>query len=485
MPSGRSALRTLALAALLLAPAAPLGAQEPAFAPGRTTERVAARSDTTQKYAVYVPSAYSEARTWPVLVVMDPRGRALFALDLFREAAERHGWIVFSSYRTLSDADTASDVNHRALEAILRDAERLRVDPRRLYLAGFSGTARQGWTMAYGLQGNVAGFIGVGGGFPGPDGIWRTLLNGVQPPFAFFGASGGVDFNENEMFSADTVLDHTSLPHRVVRFEGGHTWFPKEVAAEAVTWMQLQAVKARLAPRDSALADSVFGARMAAARALEAAGETGDAYLQYRSAATDFAGLLDVTAAGEAAGRLERDGRVRRALERRRALEKEVVRYKIAAEEYAESLRDLPRMPADARTFARLRLAELKRQAADSTDREAARAAGAMLEFTYVVYAFYEPRRYLDRGDPARALASLRVAREIKPENPFVCWSFALAHAQAGDRDAAFRELECAERGAILTVAALEREPFLEPLRADARFGALLERVRAAPPPAR
>lgn len=472
------------LVVLLLALATPAGAQAPAFAPGRTTERVVARFDTTQSYAVYVPSAYTGERTWPVLVVMDPRGRALGGIDLFREPAERHGWIVFSSYRTLSDADSAFDVNKRALEAILRDAEQLRVDPRRLYLAGFSGTARQGWTMAYGLQGPLAGFIGVGGGFPGAPGVWRTLLDGVQP-FAFFGASGDADFNENEMFAADTLLDHTRLPHRVVRFPGGHSWFPREVAAEAVAWMQLQAIKAGRAPRDPALADSVFQARVAAARAREAAGDPAGAYLDFRSAATDFAGLLDAAAAEAEAARLGRDGRVRRALSRLREIEKEVVDYKIATDLYVESLRELPRMPADTRLQERLRLPALKRQAADTTDREASRAARSMLEFAFVLVAFYEPRRYLDRGDPARSLASLRLAREIKPDNPSVCYSFALAHAQAGDLDAALRELECAERARVLTAAALERERYLEPLRADPRFQEMLARVRAAPPPAR
>ena len=42
--------------------------------------------DTAQHYAQLLPAGYRADRRWPVLFVLDPRGRALHALRLFAEA---------------------------------------------------------------------------------------------------------------------------------------------------------------------------------------------------------------------------------------------------------------------------------------------------------------------------------------------------------------------------------------------------------------
>lgn len=63
------------------------------------------------------------------------------ALDLFRDAASRLGWIIMSSYNTRSDGPP--EPNLKAINAMLRSAqESLSIDTARFYLAGFSGTAK-------------------------------------------------------------------------------------------------------------------------------------------------------------------------------------------------------------------------------------------------------------------------------------------------------------------------------------------------------
>src|SRR5881397_3328173 len=130
--------------------------------PGRVQERVVSVTDTAQTFAVYLPPGYSSVRRWPVLFVLDPRGRALLALRLFQDVAARLGWVVLSSYNSLSDGPPEPNVN--ALNAMLASAwERLSVDSSRFYLAGFSGTARAALGFAVMLRGHVAGVIAVGG----------------------------------------------------------------------------------------------------------------------------------------------------------------------------------------------------------------------------------------------------------------------------------------------------------------------------------
>src|SRR5205823_9977456 len=69
----------------------------PAIRPGVLVERVPCPSDPSQTYSLYLPSGYTTARRWPLLLVFDPGGRGARAAGVFRDAAERYGWIVAAS----------------------------------------------------------------------------------------------------------------------------------------------------------------------------------------------------------------------------------------------------------------------------------------------------------------------------------------------------------------------------------------------------
>ena len=126
--------------------------------PGHIIARATAGPDSAQAFAVYLPSGYTVRDKWPALMVMDPRGRGMFGLNLFAAAAERHGFVVLSSYNTLSDG--AIEPNIGAINAMLAEVQdTLSIDMSRLYLAGFSGTARIGWSFALQAPKNSPAFL--------------------------------------------------------------------------------------------------------------------------------------------------------------------------------------------------------------------------------------------------------------------------------------------------------------------------------------
>jgi len=221
MPFPRSSI----IAALLLLASAHLGAQPGAQLPrGQVVERV--RVDSVHSYALYLPSAWTAERAWPLLVALDPGGRGLVPVERFRAAAERRGWIVVGSYDARNGDAAQMAANDRAVDAILADAQRrFSIDRRRLYFAGMSGMARYAWGVAVQLDGEAAGLIGAAAGFPRPTGLWVATLGRVRP-FPYFGTTGTTDFNREEMEAVDSALDPTSLPHRLARFEGAHDWPP-------------------------------------------------------------------------------------------------------------------------------------------------------------------------------------------------------------------------------------------------------------------
>jgi predicted esterase len=235
----------LALLALIspAVPAAAAAQSSPAdsLPRGAVVERVWA--DSAHSYALYLPATWTAERRWPVLLLLDPGGRATLPAERFREAAERHGWVLMSAYDVRNGGPDTLALNDAAVDAMLVDAQqRFALDPERLYFAGFSGMARYGWRVAVALDGRTAGLIGMGAGFPDRPGLWGAMLRGAKP-FSFFGIVGTRDPNLREMEDADAALGATAFPHRLTLFDGDHEWPPAAVAAEAIDWLERQRIQ--------------------------------------------------------------------------------------------------------------------------------------------------------------------------------------------------------------------------------------------------
>jgi len=121
-----------------------------------------------------------------------------------------------------------------------------------------------------------------------------------------------------------------------------------------------------------------------------------------------------------------------------------------------------------------LGIRELQRQQRDSAhDRLGAQAAGRMLALVSVNTAFYEPKQYFARGDPAGALAMLAIAHEIVPDSPYICFQQAKAYAEMGRTGEVLASLRCARAGGSMTVVDLRNERAFDRLRSDSAFAAL------------
>lgn len=454
-------------------------AQTDRFFPGEIVERVVSLSDSTQSYALYLPSNYNTDTSWPVLIVMDPGGRAVLALRLFQPAAERHGYVVLSSYNTRSNQ--TGEPNVVALRAMLGDIEQIiAVDVRRLYLAGFSGTARMGWLFADRLVGHVAGLIGFGGGQP--DGALLALFD-PETSFGFFGGAGTADFNYEEMRALDKWLDRVDLPHRFQYFDGPHSWPPEELCSEAIDWMQLQAMKTGLMPRDDAWLEETFGRRLEQARALEESGEAYEAFVLYQAISEDFAGLRDIADVAVKAAELERDRSVRRTADQIEDLTEWQNDYEDRTLfPFIQRYRTGGDLPSLERATKELKMEELQRRASDSEDRLESEAAQRLLERVFVGMAYYESADFMERGEFERALGITLIAGQIKPDHPYVCRNVARAQAQLGRVEEALQALECLVAARAVSAESLRQDAYLEPLRAASAFQEILSRLEGGGP---
>ena len=92
---------------------------------------------------------------------------------------------------------------------------------------------------------------------------------------------------------------------------------------------------------------------------------------------------------------------------------------------------------------------------------------------------FLEGNRALEQGELGRAQQALGRALELQPEHAPIAWQLAGALALTGDAAGALVQLESVVEWGGGEAALLEWDPDLASLREEARFGVLLERMRA------
>jgi pimeloyl-ACP methyl ester carboxylesterase len=198
------------------------------FRRGQIIDPVKCIADQSQTYALYLPSQYSPAKRWKLILAFDPRGQGRTGVEHLQAAAEKYGYIVAGSNNSRNGPP---QISLTAAQAMWTDVgKRFSINPKRIYTAGLSGGARIAMKVAFDSD-EIAGVIASSAGFP--PGHRRSDLR-----FVVFGTAGTEDFNYLEMRQLDQEL---TSPHRVVIFEGGHTWLPSTLAIEAVEWLELQA----------------------------------------------------------------------------------------------------------------------------------------------------------------------------------------------------------------------------------------------------
>lgn len=442
---------------------------------GRIVERVASSADPDQAYALFLPSAFDRNREWPVLFLLDARGRALLPLRLYRAAAERYGYVVLSAYGTYSDGPV--EPNERALDALLADAqERWSADTRRLYLVGFSGTARMSWIFARLLGGHVAGIVGYGATLPSHMEA-RDFAELAEAPFSFFGGSGYGDFNYDETVALRSELEPLGIPSQVRHWEGGHGWPPPEVATASVEWIEAHAMAAGLTETRPAWIEARRDAALAQAEALVDDGRLLEARERLRALLEAVRGVVEPGPVDERLRRLEASDAYRRALEdhRVRARRHRELRARLGTLSLAAWQDDDP--PEVERWVERLEIEELLARAG-SDDRAEAAAARRVLEDFASHLTFALVRSWTGVGKFEHALAALEVAETIFPERRArLCYSRALVFAVEGEAAETLEQAECVLRASPEAARRLLAEPALGSLAGDSRLEDLRERA--------
>jgi predicted esterase len=427
----------IACSALLFAGASTLAAQSPqadaSLPRGVVIPSVPCVDKPEQTYALYLPSQYTPDRRWPVLFAFDPAARGRVPVELFREAAEKYGYIVAGSNNSRNDSYPHSI---EAADAMMRDASRrFSLDLRRMYLTGFSGGARVATLIALTCKDCVAGAFAHGAGFP------PTREPTGKPTFVYFAAVGDLDFNYYELLELEQQLDAQGVPNRVRRYAGPHRWAPQEICMEAIEWFELMAMKLGRREKDSAFIEQQFALASQEVEKLEKAGDPHTLWLHLHWFASEFDGLADASSFAARAAAMKDSPAVREGAKRERAAVEE--QRRIVAP-IADSIDALSADPV-ARAQIRLRLSSQIDALLNQIKQNKDAVKGVILqrartELSAVVTE--TGMQKLREKDVPLAIVLFEVSAELSPDAPFPFLLLARAHAQSGRKKETLRALQ-------------------------------------------
>jgi tetratricopeptide (TPR) repeat protein len=440
---------------------------------GRVVEQVTCQADATQSYALYLPTSYTPARKFPILYAFDPGARGARPVELFKDAAERYGYIVVGSNNSRNGMDVTAAVN-----TLWDDTHaRFTIDERRVYAAGFSGGARVATGLGQVSNGAIAGVIACGGGFSG----------GSKPtqatPFILFATTGTEDFNHPELNELHRTFDALGLANRLAVFAGGHDWPPRELCMEAIEWLEMQAMRAGRRVRDDALIEQLFKQRVEQAHAAEGAQKLYDAYNAYDTLVREFKDLRDVTEFERKLRELAKTKEVKDALKREREEDERQMELAAALDARAPAPESAATYEATQLHFSD-RAAQLRRQAQSATDTSERRVARRVLgQFTV---SYFEQAAALRRQKRyAEAASQLELLVELRPDNARALYELAAAYALAGQKQKALKTLKRAVDAGFANAALIEQNEDFNTLRVEVEFQQLVAGLKknAKPPP--
>jgi dienelactone hydrolase len=447
---------------LLTASSRSFASQRDELPRGQLIESVACKADPQQTYALYLPSSYTPEKKWPMLYAFDPGARGKLPVSLFKEAAEKFGFIVVGSNNSKNGIQVGP-----VIQAVLEDTNRrFAIDPKRVYSTGFSGGARIAFALAGSNPGAVAGVIACSAGFP------RTASPAPDLQFVVFATTGTEDFNFPEMQQIKRKMDEAGMQNRLVVFDGGHDWPPASIAAQAIAWLELQAIKKGSGAKDETLVDQMLAERLAIARGYESSGQNYSAYLEYQALAADFRGLREVKDIVANAERLAAVKEIKAAIKNAKAEEVRQGELEVKIQTLIAQLADKSR---SVETMAALKatLSDLENRSEEAKDSSDRRVARRVREAVFAQAYEGANNLYLQKNY-AEVPLQLEIAALLKPKSPRLFYELALAHARAGNKSKAISALGRAIENGFTDVAKIEQNPDFELLRNEAGYKKLV-----------
>ena len=446
---------------------APVFAVQPdEFPRGEIVESVTCKADPQQSYALYLPSHYTPDKKWPMLYAFDPGARGKLPVSLFKDAAEKFGYIVVGSNNSQNGVPVAAVVQTLWADTHARFA----IDERRVYTTGFSGGARVAFATALAYQDGVAGVIACSAAFPG------NAAPAPGLPFVVFATTGTEDFNFPEMQQLKRKLDAIGVRNHLEVFAGGHDWAPPAQAGQAIVWLELQAIKKGSRAKDDALVDQLLAEGAGKARSAETAGKNYEAFLEYQALAADLKDLRDTKEFEANAARLGALKETKAAIKNERGEEDRQRDLETKLQTLLFKLQDQSTY-SDAYAELKSVVSDLARKSEDQKDISQQRVARRALQAVFV-QVFEAANGLALAKNYAGVAEKLEIAALLKPKNPRLFYELAVNYTRAGNKSKAINALGRAVESGFTDLAKIEQNQEFDPLRNEAGYRKLVSGLK-------
>lgn len=446
------------------------------FEKGKITEKITCLQNSGETYALYLPSNYSAAAPSPILVAFDPGGKALIPINLFKNAAEKYGYIVACPYNS-KNGPSLPVIN--AMKATWIDlCSRFSIDKNRVFAVGFSGGSRVSTFFSMVIGNPVQGIIGIGAG------LSTSVTADFLKSICYYGIVGYADFNYSEMVQLEDVFKEMKIPHRFMYYDSPHRWPPEEMALRALEWMEIQSMKKGIRTKDNGLIQSIYEKELKLAQERENSGDIFYAAGDYNAISQNFEGLLpkeEITKISEKAQLLVKSKEYNKfKKDEIKRLDKEADYIQKFATAF-EQLKNPEEMTSASMAISRMGIRQLEKEMNDRSNPYNAGLAERLI-YSVGAQAFANGETYIEakdfkHGESFMEIALLTCKRSVY--YPFALYDMATIYSQQKKKDKALKTLREAVEKGITNLAYIEQDKLLDPVRNTDEFKEIIALIKA------
>ena len=423
-----------------LAEIANLSAQN--YPKGQIVDTVWCVQDTSQSYALYLPSNYDPQYKWPVIIIFEPAARGGLPVSKFKPGAEELGYILVGSNNSRNGS---WEVAFDAADAIFLDVfEQFSIDPERVYTAGFSGGSRIATSVAV-ITGKIAGVIACGAGYPNVP----QYQPSTNSKFVYNALVGNQDMNYQEHLKVADDLDQKGIINNLITFSGGHQWPPASFLKESLYWLELQAYNKKMKTNPSFSPEKIFDLIKGRADSIYNAQDLVEAVRVYSSLKENFDGILDVREVTQYISEISGSRNYKKQKRNYEKINDQEMRYRFKmGEAFTELIFTRFKTGGDSTlkdmNWWRNEIDQFKRQA-EKNDIHKSNMALRILNMIWARCA-ETSFAYADRQDYELAIILNEIWLYVEPKSTWGHWSLAKLFAQTGNAEGAVRHLKAVEK---------------------------------------
>src|SRR5690606_19549591 len=216
-------------------------AQQLVLKKGEIMDSLPIRDTIYNGFSLYLPGSFDLEKKWPLLMVLDLKGRTRQALSMFVQAAEEKGYVLMSP--RISDSLSVTDNMIKVGESLDRAMAILPIQGNRVYAAG-EGLSGRFTSLLPTFFKEVQGVVSIGANLANLEVLDRNR------PFHFIAIVSKGDHDYTTLLMDAKFLNTLGFPNQILLHDGSGDWPRTSYLEKALQLFDLSAMGRNLIPKD-------------------------------------------------------------------------------------------------------------------------------------------------------------------------------------------------------------------------------------------